>query len=164
MPPALISICAYPLCPITTHLPPVQCDKGPPSRPECNDKAFALWALHEQHTDTGARQKDRCCVQNINGFQFSKQCLFFNLLLSGSSKFIVSIPDSHQKICEGSNNCGKAANAPRQHPSGVWTDPSGCSRGWGVWARRETGHSRLQPPAGRRACLMKTPPWWRTES
>jgi len=89
MPWALISICAYPLCPITTHLQPAQRDKGSPLSRSATIK-LPPSELYMRDGEGPGRRKDQSCVQNINTFQFSKQCLLF-LRLQVPSRFIFKV-------------------------------------------------------------------------
>lgn len=72
--------------------------------------------------------------------------------------------EASKKVCGICNICRKALNAPQQHPSGVWTDPTGYSRGWGVSEGKEPGHSHCRHPAGKWAFLTKSLSWWRRGS
>lgn len=93
MPRALISIYAYPLCPITTHLQPVQHDKGP----LCRRSMIKLppSELYMSKAETRGPLKDHRCVQNINIIQLKKIIPFYTYL--DSALFIHVILDSFSK-------------------------------------------------------------------
>lgn len=69
MPWALISICAYPLCPITTHLQPAQRDKRSPLSRSATIK-LPPSELYRRDGERPGGPTDHSCVQNIKTMSF----------------------------------------------------------------------------------------------